>query len=446
MNQQQPAATAVARGFTRAALDDLMRRKNDPDWVRAARQRAWELYEEIPLPKRTDEAWRRTDISALALDELAPYHAGSAPVVAMEQLPAPLRAAFDLGGARGGLVVQHNSDIVLTWLDPALAAQGVIFTSLEQAAREQPELVQQHFGKAVPADYWKFSALSTAFWSGGVFLYVPRGVEVELPLYAWQWADTPQAATVSHTLIVAERQSRVTLVVQQASPEGVGPALYNGALEVLTGDGAQVTYAVVQEWNRQTWDLSAQRTVTGRDSSVIGFNAGLGGRTVRVNEELILSGQGSSGRLYGVYFPDGDQHIDFHTLQDHIAQHTTSDLLFKGALQDTATAIYEGMVWVRSGAKRTDANQTNKNILLSTTSKADSVPSLQIEDSDIDRCSHGATVGQVDENQLFYLESRGLTRQDATKLLLEGFFEQVIGKLPVEPVTDHLRSLIEAKL
>lgn len=446
MNQQQPAPSAVVRGFTRTALDDLMQRKNDPDWVRAARLRAWELYGEIPLPSRTDEAWRRTDISALQFEDFAHYHTGSAPVSAVEQLPEALRQTLDLGGERGGLVVQHNSDVVLTWLDPKLAAQGVIFTSLEQAAREHPELVQQHFGKAVPADYWKFSALSTAFWSGGVFLYVPRGVEVELPLYAWQWSDTPQAATVSHTLIVAERQSRVTFVAQQASPDSAGPGLHNGALEVLTGDGAQVTYAVVQEWNRQTWDLSAQRALTGRDATVVGFNAGIGGRTVRVNEEFILEGQGSSGRLYGVYFPAGDQHIDFHTLQDHIAQHTTSDLLFKGALQDTATAIYEGMVWVRQGAKRTDANQTNKNILLSTTSKADSVPSLQIEDSDIDRCSHGATVGQVDENQLFYLESRGLTRQEATKLLLEGFFEQVIGKLPVEPVTSHLRELIDRKL
>ncbi|MCX6021903.1 MAG: Fe-S cluster assembly protein SufD [Chloroflexi bacterium] len=445
MTQQQPTSS-LALGFSRAALDELSRRKGDPDWVRAARQRAWELYQEIPAPTRTDEDWRRTDLSGLNFQEFAPYTAGSPAVATVEALPEAMRTALDLGGTRGGLVAQHNSDNVLATLDPALAAQGVIFMSLDQAARDHADLVQKHLGRAIPADYWKFSALSTAFASGGVFLYVPRGVQIEAPLFSWQWADNDHAATVAHTLVVAERGAKVTLVVQQGSPEAGGEGLHVGALEVLAGEGAQVNYVVVQEWNSHSWDLSAQRTVTERDAHVVGFNAGFGGRTVRVNEEFILEGRGSTGLLYGLYFPAGDQHIDFHTLQDHIAPNTTSNLLFKGALKGDSKAIYEGMVRVRLGAKRTDANQTNKNILMSRTAKADSVPSLWIEDSDIDRCSHGATVGQVDEAQLFYLESRGLNHDEATRLLLEGFFEQVVGFAPDEPVRDRIRAVIAAKL
>lgn len=433
-------------GFNVEALAGLSQRLQDPEWVAQRRRAAWARYQQIPMPTRTDEAWRRTDLSSLDLQSYLPFTPVPRSATALAALPARLRRALDLGGPRGGLVVQHNSESVYRELDATWAGRGVIFTSLEQAVRDHPELVQQHFGTAVPTDYWKFSALNEAFWSGGVFLYVPRNVVVAVPLVSWLWASEPGLATVSRVLIVAEAGSQVCFVDQYASPEGRGAGLHLGAVEIVARPGAQVTYLALQEWDHDTWDLTAQRLLGLRDSTTNLINVGFGGKVVRVNQEAILREQGAHAFLYGVYFPDGTQHIDFHTLQDHQAPNTTSDLLFKGVLRDQARAIYEGLVWVRKEAKGTNANQTNRSILLSHTSKADSVPMLQIETAEIQRCSHHATVGRVDENQLFYLMARGLTRGDATRLLLEGFFQEVVGHIPEEAIREHLRQVIERKL
>lgn len=444
--RSQSQRIALAPGFSAEASIELSRLRQDPAWLAARRQAAWECYEQIPMPKRTDEPWRRTDPGALNLQSYRPFAPASGGVADVGSLPADLRAALDLGNPRGGLVVQHNSESVLAALDAAWAAKGVIFTSLEQAVRDHADLVRRHFGTAVATEYWKFSALNEAFWTGGVFLYVPRNVSVDVPLVSWLWADASGSATVRRVLIVAEEGSEVFFVDHYGSPADRNGGLHLGTVEILTAPGAKVTYLALQEWDHNTWDLTAQRTLSRRDSTANLINVGFGGKVVRVNEEAILEESGANAYLYGVYFPDGTQHLDFHTLQDHLAPNTTSDLLFKGVLRDQAKSVYEGMVRVRQAAKGTNANQTNRNILLSHTSKADSVPMLQIETADIQRCSHGATVGQVDENQLFYLMARGLPKDEATQLLIEGFFQQVTNHIPEAAIREHVRQVVERKL
>lgn len=424
-------------GFTRASVEQLSAGKNEPAWMLEARLRAWQLFENAPMPTRQDEEWRRTDISKLKLDQLAPFTGASG---------APVSSPLQLNGNHGGVLVHQNSMTVERSLAEEPAAQGVVFTDLDTAVREHPDLVRRYFmTEAVTAEYNKFTAFNGSFWSGGTFLYVPRNAQVKLPLRTLYTLTAPGAGLFSHTILVAEEGSRVSFIEEYASGDIDRLSLNAGVVEVFVKQGAHLTFVSLQEWLGKIYDISTQRALMDRDSRLDWLVVGLGNGLTKANIEAALRGPGANVQMLGILWGHEKQHTDYHTVQDHIAPHTTSDLLYKSALSDESRSVFSGTIRVVKGAQGTDAYQANRNILLSPNASAFPSPNLEIEANEV-RCTHGATIGKVDDDQLFYLMARGIPRELATRMIVEGFFEDVLGREPVESIRDNLRELIARKM
>ena len=291
-----------------------------------------------------------------------------------------------------------------------------------------------------------FAALHAAFWTGGTLLYVPRGVKVESPLFSLVGLAHEGRVDFSHTLVVLEQDAEATLVRETASAaRGEAPGLHVGALEVLQGQGSRFRLVNIQNWDSSTWHFSRERALVGRDAAIQWTVGGLGSRLAKVNQEVALTGEGARAQVNGVMFTTGRQHLAYFTRQDHRAPHTTSDLLYKGGLKGHSRIVWKGMIRVEKAAQRTDAYQKNDNLLLSETSRGDSIPGLEIEANDV-RCTHGATAGRVDEEMIFYSQARAIPRETAIRLIVEGFFANVYDRITLEPVQDTLRQAVAEKL
>lgn len=437
--------TLLHGGLDRSTVEALSAFANEPGWMRELRLAAYEAFESTPLPTIRDEEWRRTDVRALRLGDVVPFAEPRSAVTSVEALPADIRANVGAGDQTGGLLVQQDSGNVFATLGESFAQRGVIFCDLHTAVREHGDIVRRYFTKATPADYSKFTALHTAFWSGGIFLFVPRGVEVGVPLQALTHLATPGLSNFSHTLIVAEPDSDVTLIDQWLSPTSELPALSANVQEVFVEQNARVRYVTLQEWGRHVWNFSVNRSVASRDATVNSLVVAFGARFHKANVEALLQGPGSSVEMLGVLAGDERQFFDHHTLQDHQAPHTTSDLLYKGALNDRARSVFSGLIHARKAAQKTDAIQTNRNLLLSDNASAHSIPNLEIEANDL-RCTHAATVAPVDDEEMFYLRSRGLSEADAKRMIVEGFFEPVLERIPLQGIVERLRHVVATKI
>lgn len=413
-----------------------------PPFVEALRKQAFTEYLALPIPSPQTEEWRYTDLSDLDLS-FAPFASG----VKAENLDGVAEEILQAAGSvgeRAGLQIQHNSIVAVSHLDPALEAEGVIFTDLDRAAREHPELVDPYLHALVPTSRTKFTALHAAFRTGGTFLYVPDGVVVPHPLQTLTWLDADGAAVFPHTLVVVGEDAEVTFIDRCASPN-LSRALSDAVVEIHTGPASRVRYVSIQEWGEGVVHLGVQRARLARDVDFRSVAVGFGASLARVETESALAEPGASSEMLGVFFADGTQHFDHRTEQDHIAPNCHSDLLYKGALRDESRAVYSGWVHVRPGARKTDAMQTCRNIVLSDRAKADAIPNLEIENNDV-RCGHAASVGPVEEETLFYLESRGIPRAEAERLIVFGFFQEVLDRIPLEEVRDGVAQAIEQEL
>ena len=428
------------RALSRESVERLSEALEDPAWLRERRLEAWEVYRRLPVPDTRGEAWRYTDVSQVAWED--------AEVTVGAALPwdrPPIASRIRGPATAAGACLSVDGEAVSGRLDEGAAASGVIFTDLQSAIRDHGRLVEPHLMRAaVTPELGKFAALHGALLAGGTFLYVPAGVEVELPLQSLRVMEREGAAVFPHTLIVAGPGSRVTYIEECVSDTAARLAMSCAAIEIVAGDGAEVRVATLQEWGRHAFHYVVQRAVVRRDATVRSLGVNLGSRLSRVEVQSLLEGEGGTSEMLAVYLADGDQHFDHHTLQLHRAPHTNSDLLFKGALRGRSRSAFSGLIKVTKGAQRTDAYQKNRNLLLSPDARADSLPNLEIEADDV-RCSHGATIGQADELQLFYLMSRGLPRAAAERLLVHGFFEEVLSRLPLPILRDQIRAALERK-
>ena len=437
----QELTTARITGLERADAEQVSARRDEPAWLREQRLAAWAKYEAMDFPDPYDEEWRRTDVRAMSFDGLKPLSASS-PVEGADALLAVLRSAWD-EDAVAGRVFQHDSDVVHTWLDEELKARGVILTDLHTAAREHGDLVRKHLYQAVKPDEWKYLALNAALWSGGCFLYVPKGVEIELPVQLSTGVSTEGLALFPRTVVVAEPHSKVTLIDETVSAGADGRSFVSGAAELFVGDGARVAYYSVNRWGPNVYNFNTVRAIIGRDASFLGVAAGIGSKVTKMRIDADMPQSGARTDLLGVTFGDGDQHFDYNTLQDHVGDHTSSDLQFKSALTDSASLVWYGITRIHPQASGSEANQTSRNLLLSEHAKASPIPVLEIEAYDVSKCSHGATAGPVDEDDLFYLQSRAIPRDVAEQMLVGGFFADVIDRVPNEQLR---RRIIEAVL
>lgn len=435
-----------AASFDAAAVKALAQRAGDPGWLADRRLDAFNRFEALPWPDPKLEAWRYSTLDGFDLGEFRPGM-GDHPVVDEPgKVHADVRAQMTIEGERSGQAVQVDADVVLASVDAAMRDKGVIVTTLARAAAEHEELVREYLGSAgVTASDEKFQTLTAAFAGAGLFVYVPAGVDVPLPIRSFRYVTAAGRAAFARTLIVAEENASVTVIEHLRSPHLGGAALSSATTEIHARQAANVSVLTVQDYAPTIWHFGTARAVIDRDATVRTLAATLGGKFSRSVVESILRGSGSYSELLGLYFGDSKQHFDHRSLQDHQAPNAKSDLYYKGALKGHSTAVYSGLIAIAKEAQGTDAWQGNRNLILSEHSKADSIPYLEIEANDV-RCAHGASVGPPDEDVLFYLNSRGLDPAAAERLVVKGFFQEVLDRVRVNEVREILEAAIEAEL
>ena len=412
-----------------------------PAWWTDMKRKAWAHHLELPLPKRTDELWRFSTIKGLRLEQ--PFHLAS---------PAPAEVVRNVEN-RSNLVDKRSAQAVYVNnvrvhqepLPERLQKAGVIFENLEQAILRYPAIFQAHFmaqDSVLGSD--KLTSLHRALTTGGAFIYVPKGVEVNLPLVVYHWASGDHAAVFPHTLVVAEDNAKVTVVEFRQSANEADTTFSAGVNDIYAGPGAQVTYISGQRWSRSSFGYQGNETIVQRDGRVLSLGVNLGGKQVRTESHSRLQGPGSFSEMLSLGVVHGDQELDQRTLQTHQSPHTGSDLLYKNALFDQARTIFSGLIVVEPGAQKTDAYQSNRNLLCSTEAESNSLPGLEIEANDV-RCTHGSTTSKVDDEEMFYLAARGIPKPVAEELLVFGFFEEVLAKLENEHLRDVFRGYIRSK-
>ncbi len=428
-------------GFNEDTVRAASTSKNEPAWMLDLRLRAWRMFEEMEWPKATDESWRRTRLTGFDLENFQPF---ATPGVenGRAALNDVMTHELDEMESAASIVFQDGGPLYRDASED-LASKGVIFTDLQTAVREHPELVRKHFmTTVVKPESNKFTALHAALWDTGAFIYIPRNVRVELPLQVILNQATAGAGGYHHTLLVAEEGAEVTVVDDLL---GGKDGLQSSVVELVVGDNSVVRYMNLQDFDHSTWNFLTGRAAMGRNSDLRWIQVSWGSRLTKAFLDLEMLDEGGHGELLGIYFPTGRQHIDHETLQVHRAPHCFSDLLFNGALKDKAHSVYMGIIQVLPGAQKTDAFQRNGNLILDSGARADSIPGLEIEADDV-RCTHAATAAQVEDEYVFYLMARGLTRAQAERMIVQGFFQAVLDRVPVESVVTKLERVIERKI
>jgi Fe-S cluster assembly protein SufD len=374
--------------------------RREPDWLLALRLRAFEAFQRLPMPDQRTEGWRRTSLRGLDLD------------------------AFQACPARVDVTVSGDTRGVVVGLEDAV-----------QDARLSAQL-ERYFGQVVTPDVDKFVALHYAFFNAGVVVLAPRGKRLEEPIWIEYSASGPLLA---HSLVLLEDEAELPALVEEFRN---GDEFANNVVEQVVGANAHLRYVQLQRFGSEVWNFSTQRAELAQDASLRTLNVARGSRVSRNTIQVVLNGRGSQADLLGIVDVSGRQHVDFQTLQEHYGDATRSDLVIHDALRDRASANFTGLIRINKPAHQTESSQEQKNILLSDSARADSDPKLEILNNDVIRCTHGAAVGPVDSEMVFYLQSRGLDRPTAEQLIVEGFFQSTLSRLQLPDVEARVWSAI----
>jgi len=420
-------------GFTQQSFENFLAARSEPGWLTELRRAAWEVFEKTPMPDRGQEEWRRTDIRGFRLER---FGLPEMPKADRSTPASVLTQGVELAGQSATL----NSHPWRATLQRPWADQGVLFGSLDRLVASHGDLLRPHLARAVDPYYDKFAALNAACWTGGTLLYVPRGVTIDRPLHILR-SMTSGGVDFGRTLVVLEEGAEATLLAETAGTDPEAAGLHCGAVELLVGPGARLRYIDLQNWGTGTWHFAHHKALVDRDASLQWTIGALGSRLAKVNQHVALVGEGADAQVNGVMFTEGKQHLSYHTLQHHEKPHCHSDLLYKGALQDKSRLVWRGMIRVEPQAQQTNAYQRNDNLLLTENARVDSIPGLEIEADDV-KCSHAATIGRVDDEQIFYAQTRGFTRKEATRMIVSGFFQQVFDRIALESAREALGDAI----
>ncbi|MBL9190273.1 MAG: Fe-S cluster assembly protein SufD [Opitutaceae bacterium] len=405
-----------------------------PQWWIDRKRAAYDRFASLPMPSRTDESWRFSNLGGLTLDGFT--------------LPAAVKSSphTSIGIKKAAKLIFANGRLLSRELRAAdLAARGVVIDSLQSALVQHEAVVREHL-LAQPAKLGsaKFTALHEAFLNDGAFVHIPRGVELDDPIGIFSYALGENAALFPHTLVVAGDNSRASVIEYFGSGSDAETQLAVGANDLYAGHGAQLTYIGKQDWSHRALSFQSNSTVVRRDARVQSLNLHLGARQARHESLSQLQAPGAFSEMLALTVAETDQEFDQRTLQIHQAPNTKSDLLYKNALRGTAKTIFSGLIVVDPDAQKTDAYQSNRNLMLSEEAEANSLPGLEIQANDV-RCTHGATSSRIDPEQEFYLQSRGIAKEQADELLTFGFFEEVLNRLASDELHDALRALIQTK-
>lgn len=416
---------------------DAARALPGPDWLAERRVAAAERLSGLTPPTTAEEVWRYSRVDDFDAEA---WHPVELPVPEEHVMPVVVRSAAEQMVERGGLVVAVNGRVIHTELDPGLEAKGVMIGDTSTDCTDE---AREYFGSVAAESPDWFTELHDAFTPGGVFVAAPAGVVVDHPILVFHFVDGPDgAAAFPHTLIVAGEGAELPVLEHRSSSRAA--LLSSAVTELVVGDNAAVDYLSVQHLGRQAWEVALQRAHLGRDARLTSGAVALGGSYARLRSESLALGEGSDANLLAVYFADGDQMLDFRTLQDHAAPRSNSGLLFKGAVEHRAHSVYTGLIRLRAEAQKAAAHQTNRTLKLSRHSHAESVPNLEILANDV-QCTHASAIGPIDPDELYYLESRGIPPRVAEQLVVTGFFEDVFGRLPLGALVVPLRTAVAEK-
>lgn len=424
--------------FDATVFENFLASRSEPQWATELRRHAFEAYRESLVSELDPEEWKRVDIRAFRADKFSVQTVKS-PTQGLETLLAD-RAEF------AGVVSHLDGSCTRSTLDQKWADKGVLLGNLSDLIQSHGDLLRPHLmTRAVKPEADRFSAWHGAFWTGGTVLYVPRNVEVTEPLYSLIGLGADGSADFSHTLIILEEGASATLLEETTSATLEAAGAHVGAVELLLARGSNLRYVQLQNWNDKVWHFAHQVGRVDADASLQWTVGGLGAKLAHIHQEVFLDGRGAAAEVNGVTFATDKQLISYYTQQTHNAPNTRSDLLYKDVVRDKARCIWRGMIKVAKDAQRTDGYQRNDGLIMSDTCRVDAIPGLEIEADDV-RCTHGATCGRVDEEQLFYCMCRGLTRSEAMHVIVEGFFQRVYDRIPVEIVRETLGQAVERKL
>ena len=428
----------VPQGLSRERIEQVARQRGEPEWHIQRRLEAWERFSSLPLPSPKQEDWRYTDITTLHLEDYAAVGWGGAPAGSPPtQLPPFLTE-------RPTIRVYHRAGFGFeAHIPDELRAQGVQVRDLYEVLLTNPEQMEADLGRLAPVPGDKLTLLHAAAWDSGLYVYLPANVQVDGVIEIIHWFETP-GLHCPHTMIVCEQGSTANIVQSFFSPEGAAVFVL-GAVEVFNKPTSDLRHAIVQRMGRESLFISSVDYEQRRDSRVQSLNVGLGARLGRTVLQHLMTEPGAEARPLGLFFGDGTQHLDFRTLQDHRVGNTSSDLLYKGALYDEAVSVFSGMIRVHPKAQHTDAYQANRNLLLSDAAQAYSIPNLEIGANEV-RCTHGATIGPIQPDEVFYLRSRGIDPAAAEALIVMGFFEVVLREIKPSDLRLSLQKLLASKL
>lgn len=427
--------------FTREAVEKLSASLQEPEWMRQFRLRAFTVYENTPMPTQNDEEWRRTNLRRLKLDEIGPSVNGDAATTA--EIPSFLNQQLTTDET-GGNLLQVDGVTRLYEFSDEMQAQGVIFCDMHTAVAQYPDLVQKHFmTDGVQVTEGKFAALHGAFWRGGTFLYVPKNTKAAAPFHSVLWSENGK--TFTHTLVVIEDGAEAVFMDEYASANGSGMSFHNGVIELLVRDNASLIYAGLQDFGANMWQFNHERGRVGRDGKLDWVTSMMGTRLTKAFQTMELDKPGAWGRMSGIFFTNGRQHLDLDTQQNHNASETVSDLLYKGALKDQSRTVWQGMIKALPGSQKINGFQANRNLMLDKTARADSIPGLEIEADDV-ICTHASAIGKLDREEIFYLMSRGISYKTAVEMSVQGFFDPLMRRIPFEGIRERIFSRIVEKI
>jgi Fe-S cluster assembly protein SufD len=426
--------------LSREAAAARSRSKNEPAWLTAWREEAGEYASRLEMPKP-----EKMPLTRWSLDQYGEDRPGTA-VSSEAELPAAIAGLLP-EDTQGALIVQHNSSVVFTRLSDELRKQGVILTSLEEASRTHEQVVREYLMTSYRRDEHKLAAVHGALWNGGVFLYVPRNVDIEFPVHALIFADDPAAAFMPHILIVAEPNSSVSFVEQTTSLlEGKeGNLLHNSAVEIFAKAGAHVRYAAVHHMDEQVTDIAYRRAVLEDNARVDWILGELHDGNTLTDTLSELRGKGCAANSRLISVGTGNQRMSLTSRAEHFGKASESNMLSRAVMKDEATAIINGITKIEHGATKANGQQSEKVLMLSPKARGDANPILLIDENDV-QAGHAASAGRVNDDQLYYLMSRGITRREAEKLIIHGFLDPVVSEIPLAGVREQLHRILERKL
>lgn len=425
-------------GFSSEVFEQFLATRDEASWITDARRAAYTKYEELLGEELDPEEFKRVDLRIFNASKFRPVsetsEAGDVASLLADETEYGGRIRHIDGQMAGSSVVDE------------ITSKGVLFGPLKELLTEHRELLEPYFMKdAVRSDADRFAAWHAAFWTSGTLLYVPKGVEIDIPLHSLIAHTKDGVADFGHTLIIVEDEARATLLEETTSANEDLQGLHVGCVELFVGKHANLRYVQLQNWNQKSWHLAHQAGNVDREGSLQWTVVGLGSKLSHIHQDVNLNGRAATAEVNGVTFASDRQKISYYTQQHHKGQGTHSDLLYKEVLRDESRVIWRGMIKVDETAQQTDGYQRSDALMLSGDTRCDSIPGLEIEANDV-RCTHGATTGRVDEEQIFYAQSRGISENEAMHMIVEGFFQQVYDRIPIEVVRETLSRTVQSKL